>query len=293
MVKRIIALVTCHNRKELTLSALDSLFYQKLPQNYQIDVCLVDDASTDGTADAVQSKFSDVTVLKGDGNLFWAGGMRFGWQDWVSQQFFDYLLVFNDDIKLYANAVDELLNVDRSVRANGDNLFCVVGAFVNPKTGATAYSGVVRSSIWHPGRFQQVVPTDAIQDCDSLNMNFALISKDVLEQIGFLSEGFTHAKADFDFGLRLRAAGGRVILAPQHLGEAYRNPLQQTVEAPDLSFKEKWQRLIGLKGEPLWERALFYRRHGGFLWVFYWLLPYGRVLLQECVKTLLPKRQSS
>ena len=293
MVKRIIALVTCHNRKDLTVLALESLLNQQLPPNYELDTCLVDDGSTDGTSDVVQSRFPNVTILKGDGNLFWAGGMRFGWKNWASKQNFDYLLVFNDDIKLYDNALKNILDVDHTIRSEGCDMVCVVGAFINPGTGSTAYSGVVHSSSWHPGRFKQLPPTKTVQECDSLNMNFALISKEVLDHIGFLSEEFTHSKADFDFGLRLRTAGGRIALAPGHIGEACRNPLQQTVEAPDLSFTERWKRLIGAKGEPLWERATFYRRHGGFLWVFYWLLPYGRILAQEFIKMLFPRRQTS
>ena len=39
-------------------------------------VCLVvDDASTDGTSDALK-KFDSVTVLSGNGSLFYSGGMR-------------------------------------------------------------------------------------------------------------------------------------------------------------------------------------------------------------------------
>ncbi|MEM9218614.1 MAG: glycosyltransferase [Cyanobacteria bacterium P01_F01_bin.150] len=287
MKKKIVALVTCHNRRELTLSMLEFLFAQKVNSSFSLECCLVDDASTDGTRDAVQDRFPDVNILTGSGHLFWAGGMRFGWSEFVRNQTFDYLLVLNDDVLLYESALQQLIDVEALIRADGCDRSCVVGAFCDPQSGNVAYSGVKRSSFWHPGRFSQVVPTGSPYACDSLNMNFALIARESLDCIGFLSEIYTHAKADFDFGLRLRAAGGQVVLAPDYVGEARRNPVSQGVESPDLSFRERWKRLTGIKGEPLWERAEFYRRHGGCLWMFYWLLPYGRILVQEAISFLI------
>jgi GT2 family glycosyltransferase len=40
------------------------------------DALVLDDASSDGTSDAIAVQFPDVTVLHGDGELCWNGGMR-------------------------------------------------------------------------------------------------------------------------------------------------------------------------------------------------------------------------
>ena len=73
---KVIALATCHNRREKTLRALASLREQVLPDGTALQVCLVDDGSTDGTGAAVAEQFPEVKLLQGDGQLFWAGGMR-------------------------------------------------------------------------------------------------------------------------------------------------------------------------------------------------------------------------
>lgn len=39
------------------------------------DVFLVDDESTDGTSEAIKSEFPEVSIIKGDGSLFWNRGM--------------------------------------------------------------------------------------------------------------------------------------------------------------------------------------------------------------------------
>ena len=46
----------------------------------------------------------------GSGNLFWAGEMRFGWNQYVKNQYSDYLLVFNDDIVLYSGVLNKLVS---------------------------------------------------------------------------------------------------------------------------------------------------------------------------------------
>jgi len=73
---RIAILMTCHNRRETTLSCLKAVFKQVLPESVTFNVFLVDDGSTDGTGDAVRSYYPSVAVLEGDGSLFWNRGMR-------------------------------------------------------------------------------------------------------------------------------------------------------------------------------------------------------------------------
>ena len=274
---RIIALTTCFNRRALTLRALDSLQQQSLPSGYSLDVCLVDDGSTDGTSEAVKSVYPKVTILKGTGNLYWAGGMRFGWEHYVKQQDFDYLLVFNDDVELYPNAVEKLLAAAKEVHATGCDNFAISGSFCDLKTNTVAYGGLRRNSRWHPLRFGKIEPAEVIQDCDTLNMNLVLISKQAIKKIGFLSQDFIHAKADYDFGLRLREVGGRIVLAAGYIGECSTNSITGTSEEPGISFRERWRRLTSIKEQSPKQRILYYRRHGGWMWPILWVFPYIRV----------------
>ena len=70
---KVFVVTACHNRKELTSQLANTL----LMQTYKdVVFLLVDDGSTDGTAEAVKNIFNNTIVLQGDGNLWWGGAMH-------------------------------------------------------------------------------------------------------------------------------------------------------------------------------------------------------------------------
>jgi GT2 family glycosyltransferase len=64
------------NRKALTLRCLALLSWTRGLADWCIIV--VDDASTDGTADAIHEQHPHVDVVHGSGDLFWTGAIRLG-----------------------------------------------------------------------------------------------------------------------------------------------------------------------------------------------------------------------
>jgi GT2 family glycosyltransferase len=183
----IVALTTCHNRRDLTLASLGDLHTQDLPADVSLSITIVDDGSTDGTTEAVRTAYPDVEIIKGSGSLYWAGGMRLGWEKSVQNQEFDALFVFNDDIRLNRNALRELIDTNRYVRKHYGPLNVISGAFTDLNGEVNTYGGFRRSSIWHPLRFEIVSPTGMPCQVDTLNMNCALITSEALHEVGFLS----------------------------------------------------------------------------------------------------------
>ena len=112
---KIAVLIVCHNRKEKTIKCLQKLYSQKNIENIKFKVFLVDDGSSDGTEHAISQSFPDVVIIKGNGNLFWAGGMRIAWNSAKKKQY-DYYLWLNDDVFLYNNFLESCLKDIQTVK---------------------------------------------------------------------------------------------------------------------------------------------------------------------------------
>jgi GT2 family glycosyltransferase len=273
------ALLTCHNRREHTLACLGSLRASAI-LGITVDVHLVDDASSDGTAEAVAAAYPDVEIHRGTGDLFWGGGMRLAFTRAVSMRP-DYLLWLNNDVVLDPDALKQLLATYTTLCAGRKPLSIVAGSTRDPQTGATTYGGVRRTSRLRRMTFALVTPTDTPQSCETMNGNVVLIPRSVYSVVGNIDASFTHAMGDFDYGLRARSAGCQVFITPGHVGTCSVNPLVGTYLDTTLSRRERLRQVASPKGLPVAEWAVFCRRHGGPLWPTLTLSPYVRLMLRR------------
>lgn len=273
---RIAALLTCYNRKSITLACLSRLFEQRLTG--ELTVFLVDDNSPDATADAVRAQFPQVRVVPGNGDLFWCGGMRLAF-DVALKEDFDFYFWLNDDTLLEDNAIARLLATYQSISASGHENAIVAGSARDPKTGMHTYGGVVRSSRIHPIKYRLLEPEDRPIQCDTMNGNCVLIPRAVVARVHNLSAEFQHALGDFDYGLRARKAGCTVWIAPGFMGTCAWNDITGGFLDTRSPLRKRWQHMMSNKGLPPGEYLTYARRHAGKLWPFFWILPYLKVVL--------------
>ena len=212
---QIAVLLTTYNRKQKTLTCLEHLFSQKLPADVHISVYQTDDASTDGTADAVHKQFPQVHLLKGTGNFFWAGGMRYTWKEALKNSY-DFYLLLNDDTTLSENAISLLLKGYNENKKFPQKAICV-GSTNNPESGLLSYGGnlLTDNKLW---KSKTVFDKSDYISCDFANANILLVPRAVVEKIGILSDVYTHSLADFDYTLKAKKAGFGIILIPGFLG---------------------------------------------------------------------------
>ncbi|MCB0846867.1 MAG: glycosyltransferase, partial [Bacteroidetes bacterium] len=63
-VIQIAVAMTCHNRRPKTVNCLERLYAQEgINENFSLDIFLVDDGSTDGTAQEVEKQFPQVNII--------------------------------------------------------------------------------------------------------------------------------------------------------------------------------------------------------------------------------------
>jgi GT2 family glycosyltransferase len=254
-----------------------------------LDAFVLDDASSDGTAAAVAEEFPEVTVLHGNGKLYWNGGMRRAFAAAMAGDF-DYYLWMNDDTELDDGALAVLLDTERQLRQRGHDAVIVAGSTRHPDTGELTYGGVVRPYRWRPLRSELVEPGDTPRPCDTMNGNATLISRAVVRRVGNIDPAFVQQMGDFDYGLRARAAGCSVWIAPGTVGACASHPEHRPGEQP---LGEELRQLWSIKELTPRSWAVFCRRWAGRLWPLYWLSPYvlrGPRLVLERMPLRRPRR---
>jgi GT2 family glycosyltransferase len=281
---RIAVLITCHNRKELTLAALRALLAQEgvragagggkksEPRSEDgdrwVELFLTDDGSTDGTSEAVRELWPQATVIAGSGHLYWCGGMRLAWAE-AAKTDPDYYLLVNDDTVMNADAVVSLLEIVGSPQSRR----IAVAPIQDPQSGEWVYGGV------RGRRFAPVQPCGEVDVCDTLNTNCALIPRGVYQALGGFADCFTHSMGDYDYGFRATRSGVQILQAGRFLGQCKGNPVAGTWRDRALPRARRWELIHGPKGLPPKEWLFFCRRNLGFLWFVRFLSPYVRVLL--------------
>jgi GT2 family glycosyltransferase len=268
----VVALLTSHERRDHTLAALEALHGQRL-QGGRIRAVLVDAGSTDGTADSVQRRFPGTEVLRVGRDVFWNRGMSIGLQH-ARRTNPDYYLWLNDDTVLDDDALNVLVGTALRLRERRDAPpSIVVGTTRDPVTGEPTYGGVHRPDPLRPMRFALVRPGTSARRSETMHGNCVLLPREVVERVGNLEAGYTHAMGDFDYGLRAGAAGLEVWVAPGTVGACARNPIEAR------STRAELRHLAGPKGLPPREWRLFTRRWAGPMWLLYFVSPYVRRLL--------------
>ena len=286
----VIAVLTCFNRKDSTLACLDALAASASAADIDLDVVLVDDASTDGTAAAVRASFPWIEVIDGAGDLYWNRGMHEGFARALKRPA-DYYLWINDDTHLVPEAVTMMLRQSDQLRRREGKPVILVGTTVGRDNGAISYGGRVSSSRLRPFKYRLVWSEREPVPCEVMEGNCVLIPSEIAHSVGNLDPKFEHAMGDTDYGLRARAAGYQLFVAAGIVGLCSRNPGSGTFFDTSLPLVARWKLIRSRKGLPIRSWLHFSKRHGGALWPLHFTWPYAKVLLSG-VRGLIHRRAS-
>ncbi|MBW3624943.1 MAG: glycosyltransferase family 2 protein [Armatimonadetes bacterium] len=190
----------------------------------QVEVIVVDNASSDGSAEMVRNEFPDVKLIDSGENLGWAKGNNVGIEVSTGR----YLFLLNPDTVVHAGALESLT------------------AFMDARPGAGACAplllnpdGTIQRSLrrfpepvsllWdvlgmaklfpHSGMFAAYrmgdFPYDRVAEVDQPMGAALFLRKETLERVGLMDEAFPIFFNDVDWCYRAVQAGWKIYFVPK------------------------------------------------------------------------------
>ena len=184
-------------------------------ENLDVKIFVVDDGSTDGTREAVATKFPEVELIEGDGSLHYAGGTNRGIEEALKWKP-DYIVTMNDDSVFHEQFLQRL------VKTAAKNPRSIVGALLLLWNEPHKVFQV--GQIWNTFRGGWQMPENLTAfnvgqkafEVECIVGNCVLFPVRAIEENGLMDEKkFPHGWGDAQYLMRMRKAGWKLLVEPK------------------------------------------------------------------------------
>jgi len=205
MTPTIHILLPVHNRREITARFLQCLRRQTTARHHLL---LLDDGSTDGTAEMAREIIPDLTVIRGNGDWWWAGALDAGvrWLQANDADPGDIVLMINDDTTFDA----EFLQIAADFLSTRERTLLLAEAYSQSR-GVHLPSGI--HAEWRRMSFEPA-RTQAEINCLS-TMGLFLRVRDLAVIGGFHPRLLPHFLSDYEFTMRAHEKGFALTTTPE------------------------------------------------------------------------------
>ena len=205
------------NRKRDLLLALDSIYWQDYENK---EIVLVDSASTDGTQEAILSRYPEVRYIRLPYNLGVIGGRNIG----LANSRGEVIFFLDDDAEL----------LDRHAFRK------VVNRFACEPELAVLFSGFVLESGEPRGWVFPFQKTPELENRELYTSDFqggiCWMNRKWIDKIGYLKSEYFRDGEEGDYAYRIIAHGGRILYHP-HIKVLHRLNPSQRVPAELQAYK--------------------------------------------------------
>lgn len=237
---RVLAIIVTWNKKDYVLDLLASLGRLDFPKS-NLHVLVVDNASDDGTSQAVTQRFPDAQVIRNAENLGGTGGFNTGLRWGFAQEpgRFDYFWLLDDDVVVHPNALSGLLAVldsEPDIAVAGSTMMQLdrpwrineMGAFVDRDYGQLLLHRHLETVPgWEGQSLHEILASDAdvtrrlehcrpYMDVEYVAAASLLVRAAVARQAGLWHDFFIHFD-DVEWCLRIARQGPRVVVSARSL----------------------------------------------------------------------------
>jgi GT2 family glycosyltransferase len=268
-------IVLNYNGREDTLACLRSLEHVMYAN---VNVIVVDNASTDGSADMIREAHPQMTLIETGANLGFTGGNNVGIH-YALDHGADYIMLLNNDTIVapdMLNLMVEIMESNHQIGVTGPMIYYYsapetiwsAGGQINWKRGMTSMIGVNEEDKSQYGLAPR--PVDFVTGCA------LLVRRDVWEKVGLLDDQFFMYYEETEWCVRASRAGYQIYHVPQAM-LWHKISLQERESSPRTYYYMTRNRLLFLHNS----------RAGYQTWA-YTLLEYARTFLSW---SLRPKWQ--
>ena len=221
--------IVSYNTKDLLRQCLESIYSET--KGISFEILAVDNASIDGSVDAIRNNFPNVKLIVNKKNVGFAAANNQAIKDSKGR----FILLLNPDTVILDSALDKLvefmdshpeagvvgpqiLNPDRTLQFSYDNgislgLFfrgLVIRHFsrllrVLPLVGRHKNYSINSKCLEHPPKIKEVV---RVRGC------CLLVRKEVINQVGLMDEQFFMYCEEVDWEYRMKKAGWKIYFYP-------------------------------------------------------------------------------
>lgn len=207
--------ITTFNRKKELFSLLKDLETQI---DDHTNVLTVNDGSSDDTLKMLEEEFPKVDVINGSGDWWYTKSINEGFKFAIKNLNPDFLLTFNDDIKLSDNYIKELIKATKTcdektiIGSLGITNETIPRIVTSGNKWKNRYLGIYENHI----KFLKQVQPDklsGLHNSVTLPGRGMLIPTKALKELNYFDEKFKQYHSDSDFTLRALKKGYKVKIS--------------------------------------------------------------------------------
>jgi N-acetylglucosaminyl-diphospho-decaprenol L-rhamnosyltransferase len=256
------------------LAAIDATH----PRGVSHEVLVLDNASTDGSADAVRERHPEATLIA----LERRAGKSENDSRLLEQARGRLCLLLNEDSELQAGAVAELiaaLDADPQAAAAGARLLTSEGEETDCAWRLPDVGWALAAAVFMHSRVAVESRGDVVREVGWVQSSAMLVRREAGRQVGWLDPDFFVYSDETDFCKRLRDAGWRILFVP-----AARAIHHDQLSTDSASMR---RRIVEFHRN----RDLYFRKHGMWftriVWRLCWTWAY---LVRAAAASVLPGR---
>jgi GT2 family glycosyltransferase len=241
-------IIVSWNAKAYLLKCLDSVFRQTTGTSHSTEIIVVDNASTDGSPEAVAANYPSVKLVVNDANYGFARANNIGLRASTGE----YLLLVNSDVVVSPDCFSKCIRYLDEHPEIG-----MLGPRIIGTDGRIQRSCMSYPSIWNALcralGLDSLFPRSQLfgsylltywnhedtRDVEVINGCFWIIRRSAMDQVGMLDERFFIYGEDIDWCMRFNASGWKVVFFSE--AEALHYGGASSANAP-LRFQIEMQR---------------------------------------------------